>query len=157
MRNCTMGGLYEATYRGVVRVTVVDFDQQTKIQGNGFVICKKKRVSVLLKCAHILGDSEFLLISKLSRLRWDIPSNAWKQLGESSSGAPILSMKGNTIGMYVVSTSDSDSLNVKHWALRLNLVRDCLEKIFEVPANWKGRHSLKVGKHVMELLERHKS
>lgn len=65
---------------------------------------------------------------------YSFKSNAWKQLGESSSGAPILSMKGNTIGMYVVSTSDSDSLNVKHWALRLNLVRDCLEKIFEVPA-----------------------
>lgn len=73
-----MGGLYEATYRGVVRVTVVDFDQQTKIQGNGrFVICKKKRVSVLLKCAHILGDSEFLLISKLSRLRYGILIKAW--------------------------------------------------------------------------------
>lgn len=53
--------------------------------------------------------------------------------GDSSSGAPILSMKGKLIGMYVGSSSDSDALNVKHWGLQLNSVRDCLEKIFEVP------------------------
>lgn len=54
----TMWELYKATYRGVVRVTVVDLDQQTKSQGNAFVICKNNQVSILLTRAYIFGDSE---------------------------------------------------------------------------------------------------
>ncbi|KAK1387345.1 hypothetical protein POM88_015523 [Heracleum sosnowskyi] len=238
----TMGELYNTTYRGVVRVTVVDFEQHTKSQGNAFVICKKKRVSILLTCAHIFGNSEssksiYVVSSDFKCFKakvWHIskgmdicvlivkddlgsnivelntccdevsfmedifsiscprykmnvekslfsPSDFEKDLadtlwftvtkgyvshpfvvgihprnldgiflqmhgcnlGESSSGAPILSMKGKAIGMYVGSSSDSDALDVKHWALRLNSVRDYLEKIFEVPENQKGRNSLK--------------
>ncbi|KAL6494884.1 hypothetical protein OROGR_031684 [Orobanche gracilis] len=238
----TMGNLYKATYRGVVRVTVVDFDQHTESQGNAFVICKKKRVCVLLTCAHIFSgleasksiyvvSSDFkcfkaevwhisenigvcLLIVKddlgsnvveLETLCDDVhfnedifsiscpvykmnvkkslfsPSNYEKDFvhtlwftltrgyvshpflegihprnldgiflqirggnwGEGSSGAPVLSMEGKAIGIYVGSNSESDALNIKYWALPLNSVRDYLEKIFNVPEERKGSSSLK--------------
>lgn len=227
-----MGELYKGTYRGVVRVTVVDENMRITSQGNAFVICKEKGVSILLTCAHIFGDSEsskrvyvvasdfecyiakvwhiskdmdicFLLVqeemgsnvvelntwcdevnfmedifsiscplyeknvnkffSSPSDFDEDLTRTLWFTLtkgyvshpflvgnhprnldgiffqmhgcnwGESSWGAPILSMKGKAIGMYVGSSSDSDALNVKHWALRLNSVRDYLEKIFKFP------------------------
>ncbi|KAK1387334.1 hypothetical protein POM88_015512 [Heracleum sosnowskyi] len=54
-------------------------------------------------------------------------------LGESSSGAPILSMKGKAIGMYVGSSSDSDALDFKHSGFTIELFSQ----------NQKGRNSLK--------------